>query len=535
MSNKISNLYVFAIGGTGSRVLRSLSFLLASGCNKKKLKKVIPVIIDPDLNNGDLNRTKTILNHYRSIHQDLDRDSGFFWVEIDSVSKIQDNNENQNDFKFSLKNLKDNKFRKFIGFDDLEDDGLDQNFIRLFYSEKNLEADLEVGFKGNPNMGAVVLNQFNEKNTSFKTFYEKFNPDTDAIFIINSIFGGTGAAGLPLLLENLRDKSKEHTKNAIIGGITYLPYFTVQKKEENDEINSGTFFEKTKVALGYYNEKILTSTKDKIDRHYFIGNNEESEAHDYSTGAEDQKNKANFLEFAGALAILDFFNDIPNLRDGNKHIESVVKEFGILDPDADRNKNRSSNDADENDKNRSYISFDNLGEEDKKTIEKPLKKFIIFSRFLRDNKKTLQRGDDKYEYYTRENNQEVYRTRWLQSNIKSPFNNIKSYEKSFFSREYFKSDSKYRNIEEFNEYFEKWLEEMKKSSPSFDINYNHKKPLKLIDVGGKEFTKLDIQVSKNIEKVQKKYSNDSDSLKNKVLIILIEKSIEDLINNKKSK
>lgn len=535
MSNKFSNLFVFAIGGTGSRVLRSLSFLLASGC-KTSLKKVIPIIIDPDLNNGDLNRTKEILNLYRSIHEDLHKpERGFFGVQIDSVGRIQSDNNNQNDFKYSLKNLKDNKFRKFIGFDDLEDDSLDQNFIRLFYSEKNLEADLEVGFKGNPNMGAVVLNQFNQKNASFKSFYEKFNPDTDAIFIINSIFGGTGAAGLPLLLENLRKGSKERTKKAIIGGITYLPYFTVQKQEENDEINSGTFFEKTKVALNYYNNNILTAINPKIDRHYFIGNNQESEAHKYSTGAENQKNKANFLELAGALSILDFFRDVPGLKEGQQHIESVVKEFGILDPDSDRNESGSIDNDDDNSaiQKRSSIRFKHLSDQDRKVIEDPLKKFIIFSRFLRDNAKTLPPDENLY-YYTRKDNQDIYRTRWLQKDIRySPFN-LKLEEKSVFDKEYFESSSEYRTIKDFNEYFETWLKEMEESSPAFEIDYNTSKPLKLIDVEGKGFTKLDIQNCKNIVKVQSTVKGELTN-QNRILINLIEKSINDLTKNKASK
>ena len=35
-----------------------------------------------------------------------------------------------------------------------------QAFVNLLFSQKNLDADMTVGFKGNPNMGSVVLNQF---------------------------------------------------------------------------------------------------------------------------------------------------------------------------------------------------------------------------------------------------------------------------------------------------------------------------------------------------------------------------------------
>jgi len=55
----------------------------------------------------------------------------------------------------------------------------------------------------------------------------------DAIFIINSIFGGTGAAGFPLLLKSLRHGARipqaAQIRDALIGGITYLPYFNLEK------------------------------------------------------------------------------------------------------------------------------------------------------------------------------------------------------------------------------------------------------------------------------------------------------------------
>ncbi len=44
----MAKLYVFGIGGTGSRTLRALTMLLASGV-ECKFDTIVPVIIDPDL------------------------------------------------------------------------------------------------------------------------------------------------------------------------------------------------------------------------------------------------------------------------------------------------------------------------------------------------------------------------------------------------------------------------------------------------------------------------------------------------------
>ena len=66
----MSKLYVFGIGGTGARVLKSLSFLIAAGV-KCKSSSVVPILIDPDAANGDVNKTVDILQRYQSIRSCL--------------------------------------------------------------------------------------------------------------------------------------------------------------------------------------------------------------------------------------------------------------------------------------------------------------------------------------------------------------------------------------------------------------------------------------------------------------------------------
>lgn len=77
----MAKIFVFGIGGTGSRVLRSLTMMLASGV-KFGADEIVPIIIDPDTANADLTRTVSLLNNYSSIRQALqfssDNQSNFF-------------------------------------------------------------------------------------------------------------------------------------------------------------------------------------------------------------------------------------------------------------------------------------------------------------------------------------------------------------------------------------------------------------------------------------------------------------------------
>lgn len=50
----MSKIFIFGIGGTGSRVLRSLTMILATGV-KFGADEIVPIIIDPDAANADLN------------------------------------------------------------------------------------------------------------------------------------------------------------------------------------------------------------------------------------------------------------------------------------------------------------------------------------------------------------------------------------------------------------------------------------------------------------------------------------------------
>ena len=66
----MSKIYLFSIGGTGARVLRSFTMLLAAGV-KLGVDEVVPVIIDPDAANADLTRTVALMGKYRDVRSHL--------------------------------------------------------------------------------------------------------------------------------------------------------------------------------------------------------------------------------------------------------------------------------------------------------------------------------------------------------------------------------------------------------------------------------------------------------------------------------
>lgn len=359
-------LYIFGIGGTGSRVINSLIMLLASGV-KLEADAIVPILIDPDFSNADLTRTIELIRVYSSIRNELSYNENtqntFFDTSIENVLK---------DFRFSLKDTKNKKFREFISFSTLSKEN--KALASILFSESNLEADMEVGFKGNPNMGSVVLNQFTDSQ-DFIDFASKFNPG-DRIFIISSIFGGTGASGFPLLLKNLRSlDSSMPNYNSIstspIGAITVLPYFSV-KPDENSSIDSSSFIGKTKAALQYY-EKNVNGDKSSVNALYYVGDERVTQYENYEGGAE-QHNRAHFVELVSALAIIDFVSisdDDTSLycEEDNGRVfapNAVFKEFGI------------ENDVKE-------VLFSNLSQTTKDIIFEPMTQFVLFAKYVKEH------------------------------------------------------------------------------------------------------------------------------------------------------
>jgi hypothetical protein len=427
----MAKLYVFGIGGTGSRVIKALTMLLASGVKLENgFDTVVPIIIDPDTANGDLNRTADILTKYQNIVNKAGDNNSFFGTNIKTLTQLTNKNvaNLSNNFKFSI-NGSGKKFGASIDYNGLDDEN--KALIDLLFSKENIEADMTVGFKGNPNIGSVVLNQiFDSKE--YLEFANSFN-DGDAIFIISSIFGGTGASGFPLLLKNLRtnDPSKNNSdkiSKSTIGAISYLPYFKVSDSNNNvKEIDSATFFGKAKAALSYY-EHAIFNNKNSVNAFYYLGdhaNNNET----YAPGKKDQKNKAHFIELAGAIAIVDFVTRISQI---SKNDGKLPLEFGIENGDG-------------------KLKFDSLGPDTKAKLRLPLSKIYLFDKFIRKSLDHLLQSPGSY-------------------------NGANGITKEFYNADFYKL-----NLIPYLNYFKEWMDELEANDISFKPFHDNQEHDSLFD------------------------------------------------------
>ncbi len=343
-------LYLFAMGGTGSRVLKSLLMLLAAGVrlSDDNSWELEPIVIDPDQGGGNLTDSVEAGTNFLKVRRGVSYDipqhfPGFFAQPIggDKIEMVQWDEVSNEDF------------RAYIHLDALKGTSC-HPLVSLLYSDANLSMNMREGFRGNPNVGCVVLNQLKPWITDF--IEHRLHSD-DRVLVVSSIFGGTGASALPLLVKQLRRSSKSHVP---IAAVSVHPYFNLEKPEDDgtgvETIDSATFVGKTKAALRYYNRNLH-----ELDVCYYIGDTH-GNRYTNCAGGRKQENPASFVELASALAVVDFAR--MQLEEDETR-RTQYKEFAIKE-------------------NKDILTFIELSDSTLRQIQRPITQLSLLSKYLRE-------------------------------------------------------------------------------------------------------------------------------------------------------
>lgn len=377
-------LFVFAIGGTGSRVLTSMIFQLAAGArpvdhrgNPIENLSIVPIIVDPHEENAGLQQVKILLDKYRAMHNKIHdknpNEEGFYGVKIETLHDIDAATVPTDSFFFRMQRVSTNQFGNFIGMNQMSEEN--RLMAEMLFSPSELKTNMKEGFFGAPNIGCVALNEF-RNSEDFKAFRAAYH-EGDRIFFIGSIFGGTGAAGLPLFITSIRDLG--HAENmdtgqtsvsrSPIGSLVVMPYFSIAD-DENSVINQNEFLIKTRSALRYYEDNL----NPYVNRTYYVADPVGTQPFKNDSGADNQKdNKAHMVEYAGALAIFDFLSEDAQQLTVTEKDGRIVAE-GSADQ---RYKAYTLHTTS------GMVTFAGLSKQTNRLAMKPLMKFFIMSHFMR--------------------------------------------------------------------------------------------------------------------------------------------------------
>lgn len=299
--------YVIGIGGTGARVIEALVHCCAAGLGPDKLNIFL---IDPDEGNGNLSRTKDLVTAYQDCHR-------IYREHTASPQQLFKTDIRTQELAWGILEKQNARLDDYIHYDSLSEDL--QNLVTLLFSPDELNRELNEGFRGHPSIGAAVMANAGEKGPWQAFWQDVSNAQGEGsvrAFLIGSVFGGTGAAGIPtfgspqmLKLREKKAKLNEAGSSKIrLGAALVLPYFLFEMNSEATAraetelcVTPADFPIATKVALEYYDTKPLA-----FDDIYLIGDDGERKVGNFSPGARSQNNRPHYVELVTALAAFDF-------------------------------------------------------------------------------------------------------------------------------------------------------------------------------------------------------------------------------------
>ena len=306
----MNKLYVFAIGGSGERVMRSFILTLASGV-KIDAQSVVPVFVDNDEKSKALTTCLDLIKYYNSKPEKSQK--------MGINTSHQKISATPTDWPSFCRTIVEDPIilntagdsvgtlSKVIGNIDVDSPVYKaiKDERELLFTDDDLSMPLSVGFVGNPNIGSVVLNALSLGSADFKAIQDTTSP-TDGVIIVGSLFGGTGAAGIPLIVNSFN--KLDPARKPILGAIAMLPYFSTTDTGKLSPINRGkwdvkpdSFETKTRAALMYYDDYMRA-----LDVMYYIGDGDKKDSYPHCVGGIEQDNPAHLTELMGAMSIMDF-------------------------------------------------------------------------------------------------------------------------------------------------------------------------------------------------------------------------------------
>lgn len=302
--------YIFFIGGSGARAYKAFLHCCAAGVIRQESVDVL--LLDADQKNKanlDCNELYKIYDHQRNILS----------------------NQNVNEFKCKI-NMNTEGAVSPVNHDIsylTQVTGQDSTELRVMswlYTEKERTQKLEKGFYAHPNIGCVFFQDIQNKSflNCLRKLKSELNSDsTEAVDValVGSVFGGTGASGIPCILKSIYDYLRKEVSEKKfgkmhLGGVLITPYFKIPDKIDNDDdilINDQDFYFNTVDSLKYYRffiQEGMDKTQEHFNSIYVVGQNELDVVNStYVDGGENQENKPHIVELYAALALKQFFEN----------------------------------------------------------------------------------------------------------------------------------------------------------------------------------------------------------------------------------
>lgn len=316
--------YIFFIGGSGARVYKSFLHACAAGVVHAEAARVM--LLDADAKNAACAESCDLFRLYQQHHQAFNSRS---------FSPFQCDIQMYRDGVVSPMNTDNPRLYYVTG-----GNGPRNRILNWFYTEEEQNQNLEKGFYAHPNIGCLFFQNFGGNRYLAACLRDIVsdlqNNRPTRVVIVGSVFGGTGAAGIPSILKILQDTCAKNSlsfDDLQTCAVLITPYFRVAASDKGSglelnrddglKIDSDTFYGNTKTALHYYH------FTNEFKKYYLVGQTKLDLVNSsYADGGKDQDNKAHIVELCAAMAVKDFL-------EGNTG-GMEVSEWIVDHPDGER-------------------------------------------------------------------------------------------------------------------------------------------------------------------------------------------------------
>ena len=302
----MKQIFAIGVGGTGAKCIEALVHLHACGLltdQDGNPARLGVILVEPDQQSALLLRAQTAINRYGSLRRAVGRQSDRFaraelrdygqWSPLSTASGA-----------ISL----DQVFPKAVLR--TQAPGVAALFDCLFPPEEQ-SADLEVGFRGRPPIGSAVMSRISLEQEAQVGQWQQMLSDIQTaagsgeapvVHLFGSVFGGTGASGVPTLGQLLKNWLKRQGLTSVqVQASLLLPYFDLEGMADDDtgvHAESRNFQLNTDAALQY----LRTSGRACFDRVYLVGSDIKAR-YGFSIGGTSQSNAAHMVELLAALGV----------------------------------------------------------------------------------------------------------------------------------------------------------------------------------------------------------------------------------------
>jgi hypothetical protein len=294
--------------------------LCAAGLGPESLRVLM---IDPDAANGNGTRVKHLVEDYGRCAALFGGKLGsmpFFSTKLDLV---QTENSTQG---LNVWNpvASDKTFREILNHALLNK--IEQDVTHLFFTDGELDTNLEKGFRGHPAIGAAAMSllplyvghkPWDQISEGIRA--ELNNAGGARVMVAGSVFGGTGASAIHPLARFLRKIPESNKDRLKIGAVALVPYFQFNQAAAGRGVGQGElaaqadrFALATRAAVEFYQH--LRENKDwDFDAMYWLGDDDSIDV-PFSIGGERQENPAHVVDLLAAMACLEFFTSPPDTK-----------------------------------------------------------------------------------------------------------------------------------------------------------------------------------------------------------------------------